>query len=474
MVGRGLALWMISHAGSASAQPAVEPVSAGVASTVFAPGAVFAGAAAARVLQQAPPPAGAPAPRGVRLPRWLSFHGEQRIRFESMEHRYRATEVGGDDVMGFRTRLQARVASNHVLAIAELQDARMALTDSASTITNRMTSHVKFSQLSLGARWRGLGRAKLNVQLEVGRFSRDYGNGRLIARPPYGNVSNSQDGFVVGVSGRNWSVQGLGGRPAIYAYPSLDFDDRFRTARFGGVYSTYTPSRRFNVDLYWLHLDDGSRFTPVASRRQFETSGVRLFGVVGPGGRVEYENESVVQWGEFGVRRHQAWLEHAQVGYSWPAVPLHPRLIAIYDHASGDADPTDQRSGTFDTLYGRSRFELGPTGIFGLVARSNLQSPGVWLITNPIRSIEVSLQHRWAWLAQARDRWRPIGLTDPTGRAGRELGTQTDLRLRYRWKQHLEFDSAAVLFTEGDFVRALRPSPSGRSMFYMASTEWRF
>lgn len=390
-----------------------------------------------------------------------------------MQHRYRTTEVGSDDVVGFRTRLQTRVTTNRVVAIAELQDARMALTDSASTITNRMESNVKFSQLSVGARWRGVGAAKLDFQAEVGRFSRDYGNGRLIARPPYGNVSNSQDGFVLGVSGKGWSVQGLGGRPVIYTYPALEFDDRVRESRFGGVYSTFAPSRRLSFDLYWLHLDDGARF-PAATRRQYDTWGGRAFGAVGPKGRIEYENETVLQAGELGSRRHRAWFEHAQLGYGWTGVRLRPRVIAIYDHASGDADPTDQRSGTFDTLYGRSRFELGPTGIFGLVARSNLQSPGVWVITNPVRSVEVALQHRWAWLAEARDRWRPIGLTDPTGRAGRELGQQTDLRLRYRWSRHLEVDTAVVRFDEGRFVRTLRPMPGGHTMFFMASTEWRF
>ncbi len=356
--------------------------------------------------------------------------------------------------------------------MAEVQDARTELTDSASTITNRMTSKIKMSQLSAGVRWQDLGAAKTTVTFEVGRFSREYGNGRLIARPPYGNVSNAQDGAVLGLTGTGWSVQTMAGRPAIYAYPSLTFDDRFRKARFGGVYATTSRVPRVNVDTYFLRLDDGDDF-PAATRRRVNTTGVRVFGAAA-GNRLDFENEAVVQRGSFGALDHRAWFEHAQVGYAWPKVPWAPHLIAIYDHASGDADPTDNRNGSFDTLFGRSRFELGPTSLLGLVARSNLVSPGLWLITTPVRPIELSVQHRWNWLDQARDRWRSTGLVDPTGRSGTELGTQTDVRLRYRWRPHLELDAAAVYFHDGAFVKARKPGIKGRPVFFMLSTEWSF
>lgn len=407
------------------------------------------------------------------LPTWLEVHGEQRSRFESIGRRYRLSESGSDDVLGFRTRVRARVTLPRFVGMVEAQDARMSLTDGASNITNRMTSKLKFSQLSAGVRLPNLGAAKMTVTFEVGRFSRDYGNGRLIARPPYGNVSNSQDGAVLGITGKGWSVQTLAGRPVIYTYPGLRFDDRFRKARFGGVYATSSRIPHLGLDGYVLRLNDGTNF-PAATRRRINTAGGRVFGTLGAGRRIDYENETVAQWGALGPLAHRAWFEHAQVGYAWPKAPLAPHLIAIYDHASGDADPTDARSGAFDTLYGRSRFELGPTGIFGLVARSNLVSPGIWLITTPIRPVEFSVQHRWNRLDQARDRWRPIGLVDPSGRSGTDIGTQTDFRLRYRWRRHLELDSAVVYFHDGAFVRARKPGIAGRPTFFMLSTEWSF
>ena len=136
-------------------------------------------------------------------------------------------------------------------------------------------------------------------------------------------------------------------------------------------------------------------------------------------------------------------------------------------YSTGDA-------AAFDTLYGRVRFEFGPTGIYGLNGRSNLRSPGIWAFVKPVPAAELSVQHRWLRLAEARDRWRPVGASDPTGAAGTDIGRQVEVRLRYRWKQYFEFDGGVVRLTEGAFVRAVRPMPGGHTTFYFAGTEWRF
>ncbi len=68
------------------------------------------------------------------------------------------------------------------------------------------------------------------------------------------------------------------------------------------------------------------------------------------------------------------------------------------------------------------------------------------------------------YLAQARDQWRGVGLSDPTGNAGRNVGQQTELRLRYRWSKFLDTDTAYVYFAEGAFVRAVRPSAGIRQI----------
>ena len=146
----------------------------------------------------------------------------------------------------------------------------------------------------------------------------------------------------------------------------------------------------------------------------------------------------------------------------------------MWDYASGDRDPTDGKSGAFDALFGDRRAELGPIGIYGIVSRTNLNSPAVQLFLRHGSAADFSVQLRGVWLAEARDRWRPANLFDPTGRSGTHAGTQTDFRLRYRVGRHFEFDGGLTLFNEGAFVRALKPSPNGRATFVYLATEFKF
>ena len=407
------------------------------------------------------------------LPSWLQVHAEHRTRYESVDSRYRSTETGGDEHIEFRTRLQVRLNTAHAWAYSEIQDSRITLTDSASTIgiSQRLDTHVL--QLHAGVGWKNLGAHKLAVQVEGGRFSRDFGFRRIISRSIYRNTTNAFDGVIARVGGATWSVQGLATRPVLYVFPSLDRDPRFTRLRMHAVYATSTRLKAANADAYAVVWRDGTA-APAAARRNFLTVGGRVFGQFGPGRHAEYELEGALQTGTLGGRDHRASFQHAQAGYNWPAAAGRPRALLIWDYASGDADPADAKSGAFDLLLGARRFEFGPMGLHGLIARSNLVSPGIWVITRPTAALETGVQVRGVWLAQARDRWRSTGLGDPTGAAGRHVGEQYEWRSRYRFTPHIELDTALTLFDEGRFARTLKPSPRGRSLHFYAGVEVKY
>lgn len=419
---------------------------------------------------QAPVP-NTPAPPA--LPAWLAFHGSQRTRYETIDHRYGPAEVGGDQQLAFRSRFQVAATWPSVWGMAEVEDARITFDDSASTISASHVTGVKMLQFHVGARRRNMWGSGLDAQIEVGRFSRDFGDRRVLARQVDRNATSAFDGAIARVGRKSWNVQGLYLRPRIYAYPSLAIDERFRGLSIGGLYASSTRLRAMNADVYLLRLTDGPG-APAASTRRMTIPGVRLLGQIGTGGRVDYEVEAVGQTGDVGGLPHRASLVHAQTTYQWPKVKWRPRLFAIYDHATGDADPTDRRSGTYDPLFGARRFELGPSGVYLLVARTNISSPAVQLSLKPTASAELTIQERHVRLASARDRWRSSNLWDPTGAAGADIGWQTDVRLRYRWRQYFELDTAFVVLREGDFPRRLRPSGSGYTTFLTTAVEVRF
>lgn len=430
----------------------------------------------AQVPKPAPTPASpatAPAATPHLLPSWLDLHAEQRTRYETIDARYRPTEVGSDQQLDFRTRLQARVGTARWWGYTEIQDSRIALDDSASTIGTGATVRTKIEQLHVGAAWKNLGASKVNVTIEAGRFSRDIGSRRLISRNVYGNSTTNYDGVLARVGAGTWSALALATRPVFYTYPALVRDPRFTHLSLSGLYLTNSRHRAAVAEVYGLAWRDGSG-TAEASRRSLNTFGARLSGNLGPGRRVEYETELAYQGGHVGARTHDAWLQHAQAGYNFTSAPWKPRVLAVWDYASGDANPTDGRNDSFDPLIGDRRFELGPIGLYGLIPRSNVVSPGAWVIVKPTAPLETWLQVRGVWLAEARDRWRSVNLGDATGAAGTHVGTQVEWRTRYRFSPHLEFDGGVTMLRESRFLQVLKPSPHGRALHLYAGLDFHY
>lgn len=427
----------------------------------------------------APPPAGAQAPAAPPaapphvLPSWLELHAEQRTRYETIDARYRPAEVGSDQQLDFRTRLQARVGTARWWGYTEIQDSRIALDDSASTIGTGAVVKTKVEQLHVGVAWKNLGASKVGVQIEAGRFSRDIGSRRLISRNVYGNSTTNYDGLLARAGTGTWSALALATRPVFYTYPALTRDPRFDHLSLSGLYLTNSKRRGATVELYGLAWRDGSGMA-AASRRALNTVGARMLGSLGPGRRTEYEVELAYQGGHVGTRTHDAWLQHAQAGYTFSSAPWKPRVLALWDYASGDADPTDAHNDSFDPLIGDRRFEFGPIGLYGLIPRSNIISPGAWAIVKPTAPLETWLQVRGLWLAEARDRWRSVNLGDATGAAGTHIGTQVEWRTRYRVTPHVEFDGGVTVLRESHFVQVLKPSPHGRAVHLYAGVDFRY
>lgn len=90
---------------------------------------------------------------------------------------------------------------------------------------------------------------------------------------------------------------------------------------------------------------------------------------------------------------HTAWYQHADVVYTI-AMPWSPRLAFVYDYASGDQNPNDNKNQRFDTLFGARRFEFGPTGIYGAFSRANINTPGFRINVSPRSDVQASLSHR--------------------------------------------------------------------------------
>ncbi|MCU0698057.1 MAG: alginate export family protein [Myxococcaceae bacterium] len=129
------------------------------------------------------------------------------------------------------------------------------------------------------------------------------------------------------------------------------------------------------------------------------------------------------------------------------------------DLATGDDDHTDGRSTRFDPLFAARRFEFGPTGLWGLLSRSNLVSPGARLSIQPAATVDASVVWRPSWLWSARDVWAATGLRGTN--AAPFLGHH--LEGRFRWTPAdsvFTFDTGLALWLACPFAEA---TPSARA-----------
>jgi hypothetical protein len=156
---------------------------------------------------------------------------------------------------------------------------------------------------------------------------------------------------------------------------------------------------------------------------------------------------------------HRAWFVHGELIRRF-AVSGSPRLVLRYDYASGDRRPGDDRMERFDTLYGARRFEYGPTGIYGALARSNISSPGLAFYVDPGPRMDVLVGYRAIWLASRFDRMTTSGVWDSEGQSGSFVGHQVEARLRISLLPgNLDIDVGGAFLDHGEFLREAPNAP---------------
>jgi len=413
------------------------------------------------------------------LPSWIRLSGEQRTRYETLDGQFRAGRRGGDQALALRTSLTADFHTEPVGFLAEVLDARQYLSDAGSPIDNTMVNALDVLQAHV--RWEA-GRlipGGTNT-VRLGRETLDLGNRRLVARNAYRNTINSFTGIDW-----LWSADEGGSVRAFYFLPvqrlpedadslldnQIEADWQGFGRQFFGAYAT---SARFagqtRAEAYWLVLDEDAS---VGSRhRRLHTPGGRLFRRPAAG-QVDFEFEAALQRGtsranvgNLPALDHTAWMGHAAVGYTVSSAWM-PRVGISYQQTSGDRSPGDTENHRFDTLFGARRFEFGPTGIYGAVARANLRSPEYSLSIRPTKWLETSVSHRFLWLDSDTDAFSVTGVRDASGGSGTEVGQQVELRNRLDLiPGTLRADVGVAWLVDGPFLRnAPNATRSGDSTY---------
>lgn len=413
----------------------------------------------------------------LESPAWLRFGLEQRTRFERLKDDFRATHAGDSTGVLLRTLLDVQLVSGPFTADVELIDARAYTTD-GTPLNTTLIDPLDVLQAHGRLRAADVLAAGDALTVTIGRQTMDLGSRRLLARNAFRNTINAFDGVDLQWSRakqhalRTFAVMPVRRLPQdadALGDNELELDRGNTNAVLWGAYAGAVRSEG-QVEGYVLGLHERDGVDTASTNRQLVTAGARALRTP-RAGRLDFQVEGIVQLGTSRASTmatdtedlsHRAASAHASIGYqhdhAWK-----PRAALSYDFASGDGDPDDGVAGRFDPLFGARRFDFGPTSLYGAIARTNVNTPGVKLEAAPRTGLDGFVGYRAVWLAAARDAWVPAGLRDRTGDAGTFVGQQVEAQVRWSaLPKNLAVELDAAYLIRGGFARevANRTAPA--------------
>lgn len=396
----------------------------------------------------------------------LTLSGSVRIRYELLEGQYRPALPPRDDAITMQTSIIADYRGGPWHVSAELVDARGYLIDAPGAVSTSEVNALELSRASISYR-------DGPVELTAGRLHLNLGSRRLAARNAFRNTINSFTGLRL-----DWRGNQNDTLTAFYVLPQTRLpsgraeliDNRVRWDResfdlaFWGAH--YTRPDLFDgialqANVFGLTERDGDNGP--TRNRHLVTWGARLHRAPASG-QWDIDMEGAVQTGTVraslapNARRQdvRAFFAHAELGYS-PDLPGRPRVSLLLDIASGD-DPRSAAFTRFDTLFGARRWEFGPSGLFGALARTNIVAPGIRGEMAPTPRWDLMALWRPAWAHDRRDRFSNSGPADPQGRSGRFAGHMLEVRLGH-WliEKKVRLEAGTAWMTSG---RLLEEAPN--------------
>jgi hypothetical protein len=411
---------------------------------------------------------------------WLDVGLEYRARYEYRDNDFRRSDENIDHPLLLRTRAYVGVKSilDPLRFAVELQDSRRNHGDYTREYDTRDVNQADILQgyLELYFDQNFLGKDDLGnnrpVWVKAGRLAWESLDRRLIARNEWRNTTNTFQGVRanIGEKKNDWQLEVFAVKPVQRFTTRLDEVDH--SQNFYGVigdwrglseYVTFEP-------YYFLLKQDGDEVQYDANGkaaaantkidREIHTAGLRTYGVLGSW---DYDFIYNKQWGHqdrlsnagafIAELDHDAYAYSAEVGYTFKH-PWKPRVSASYGVASGDKNPTDGKNERFERLFGFAR----PWSNNDYIQMENVRTPKVHLEFDPqvsfLQNVKVDTSFSWYKLDSDTDRWNAgANLRDQTGRSGKDLGKEYDLRVRFPINQYAALNLGYAHFWAGDFVQ---------------------
>jgi hypothetical protein len=119
---------------------------------------------------------------------------------------------------------------------------------------------------------------------------------------------------------------------------------------------------------------------------------------------------------------------HVSGGYTAAELPWKPRFGLEYNYASGDGNPTDNKSESFQNLFPSNHEKYGFMDEFGW---RNIHDVRAQLSVKPAQKLNIEFEYHAFWLADTHDFWfrsngfSTLRILTPDGRDVRTIGARS-------------------------------------------------
>ncbi|MCX6620220.1 MAG: alginate export family protein [Acidobacteria bacterium] len=380
------------------------------------------------------------------LPAWLTLGAEIRGRMEGFSG-IRFDPDHNDSYYLHRLRLNLGVQATPWLRLfVQGQDSRSPGYDKPVPGNVADTMDLRQAFLELGSVEKG------RWGLRAGRQDLVFGDERLVGASNWGNVGRSFDGIRLA-----WQRPGarLDWLTSSVTVPVQGrFDRPHFNNKFHGIYSSFDKLVPGAVWQAYLFVKTTSH--AAGELGVWGSAYIYTFGVRGKGSlprRLDYTLEAAGQTGHVSGDRVRAWAGHAQMGYTTAKSKQAPRLVAEYNHATGDKNPRDGRRGTFDQLYPTNHFRYGIADQIGWRNMHDATGGVEWRFHPKWR---LNADFHSFWLASLADSLYAAGgsavVRNPNATSS-HVGNELDGYVAYRHSSHLQLVGGVGRLFAGEYLK---------------------
>lgn len=287
--------------------------------------------------------------------------------------------------------------------------------------------------------------SKQGFGMTAGRMMLNYGEGRLIGAPRWGNLARTYDSARVYFRSPRARFEVLLVSPVKVRIG--EFNRPVPGDRVWGTYNSFPGFYADNLlEAYVLRRDQNrpGGFAG-AGTVAVNTFGFRLAGPLASG--IRHSVEAALQKGKAGAADLSAFAWFAGLSRRWTIRGKTLDLSAEYKYASG----------AFDQLYPANHDKFGHEDLFGWRNIHNTRAVAALALT---KNLSVNVMYDSSWLANLKEGiYNGAGkliARSATGTAGRHVGQEADVFGTYKYN-HFTFGAGYGHFFAGRFIRNATP-----------------